>query len=207
VWVVSDHGAKCMIGGFCLNQWLINEGYLVLKDPNVAPGTKFDVQLVDWSRTKAWGDGGYYGRLFVNVQGREPNGIVPQSEYNAVRDDIIRKLEAHPDHEGKPMGTRAYRPEDVYKEVNGVPPDLIIIFGDLSWRSVGSLGMDSIYTFENDTGPDDANHAQFGMYILRHPSLPARGRVDGPTLYDVTPTILKMFEHAVPDDMRGRPLI
>ena len=29
---------------------------------------------IDWSQTLAWGDGGYYGRLFLNVKGREPQG-------------------------------------------------------------------------------------------------------------------------------------
>ena len=37
--------------------------------------------LVDWARTTAWGEGGYYGRIFMNVAGREPNGIVPPEEY------------------------------------------------------------------------------------------------------------------------------
>jgi len=205
VWVVSDHGAKTMVGGFCFNTWLMNEGYLHLKEP---PGRdqKFGPQLVDWSKTRAWGDGGYYGRLFINVEGREPNGIVPQSEYQAVRDELKAKIEAVVDHEGKPMGNIAHRPEDLYAEVNGVPPDLIGIFGELRWRSVGSLGHDAIHTFENDTGPDDANHAQQGMYIVTHPSLPAHGRRDDATLYDVAPTILGMLRLPVVASMRGRSL-
>jgi predicted AlkP superfamily phosphohydrolase/phosphomutase len=81
-----------------------------------------------------------------------------------------------------------------------------VIFGDLRWRSVGTVGSDSIYTFKNDTGPDDANHAQEGMYIYAHPSLPARGRVDGATLYDVAPTILTQFGLPVPADMKGKSL-
>ncbi len=68
------------------------------------------------------------------------------------------------------------------------------------------VGSDSIYTFENDTGPDDANHAQQGMYIYSNPSLPARGRVDGPTLYDVTPTILTQLGLPVPGGMKGTSL-
>ena len=205
IWVVSDHGAKCMVGGFCFNTWLMNEGYLHLKEPPT-PGQKFSTNLVDWSKTKAWGEGGYYGRLFMNVQGREPEGIIPPDQYDAVRDEIVAKLEAHPDHEGKLMGTRAYRPQELYKEINRIAPDLLVIFGELRWRSVGSLGNDGVFTFSNDTGPDDANHAQEGLYVMTHPSLPT-GRVDGPTLYDVTPTILTTMGLPVPDDMRGRSLV
>ena len=101
----------------------------------------------------------------------------------------------------------AHRPQDIYDRVNGVAPDLIVIFGDLAWRSVGSLGHDHLHTFENDTGPDEANHAQQGLCILSHPSLPARGYTTGPTLYDIAPTILTMLGEPVPTDMRGRSLI
>ncbi|HPD29862.1 MAG TPA: alkaline phosphatase family protein [Phycisphaerae bacterium] len=206
VWVVSDHGSKCMIGGFCFNDWLIREGYLALKEPPSKP-TKFDIANVDWSRTKAWGEGGYYGRCFLNVEGREPQGIIPRDQYEAVRDELICKLQALRDHNGHVMGTQAFKPQDVYKKVNGVPPDLIVIFGNLNWRSVGRVGNDSLYTFENDTGPDDANHALEGMYILSHPSLEGRGRCDDATLYDVAPTCLKMLGYPVPADMIGKPLV
>lgn len=206
VWVVSDHGAKCMIGGFCFNDWLIEEGYLVMKEP-VTEKKRFNVADVDWSRTRAWGEGGYYGRCFINVQGREPNGIVPQSEYETFRQELVTKLEALSDHEGRVMGTRAYKPQDIYPEVNGYPPDLVVIFGDLNWRSVGTLGNGQRHVFENDTGPDDANHAQEGMYILSHPSLPSRGRQDDATLYDVAPTCLKLLNEPIPADMQGRSLV
>ena len=202
--VVSDHGAKCMDGGLCFNDWLIREGYLVLKKP-VSEPARFSFDMVDWSKTRAWGEGGYYGRCFLNVRGREPQGIVPSDQYETLRNELIRKLEAFPDHLGRPMGTRVHRPQDLYRQVNGVPPDLIVVFGDLRWRSVGTVGNDSVYTFRNDTGPDDANHAQEGMYILTLPDgAGPRGRIDGPTLYDVAPTILKLLDQPIPPDMIGR---
>jgi predicted AlkP superfamily phosphohydrolase/phosphomutase len=165
VLVVSDHGAKRMDGGICFNEWLMREGYLALKE---TPGsvTKFSPSMVDWNRTKAWADGGYYGRLFLNVQGREPCGIVPADEYEAVRCEISRKLEALGDEDGQPIGTKVFRPQDVYDACNNVAPDLIVYFGDLNWRSVGSVGHGTVWIHENDTGPDDANHAQFGMAVI-----------------------------------------
>ncbi|MEP0843950.1 MAG: alkaline phosphatase family protein, partial [Phycisphaerae bacterium] len=187
VWVVSDHGAKCMKGGFAFNDWLIREGYLVMKTP-VTGARRFQFADVDWSRTRVWGEGGYYGRCFINLQGREPQGLVPVDQYEPLRDELIARLEALPDDAGRPMGTRAYKPQNIYRRVNGVPPDLVVIFGDLSWRSVGTIGNTALHVFENDTGPDDANHAQQGMYILAHPSLPSRGRRDDASLYDVLPT-------------------
>lgn len=231
VWVVSDHGAKRMDGGFCLNDWLIREGLLVLKGQGKqaagpAPGhaepsptrryreqaaatvggpRKFNLGEVDWTRTRAWGEGGYYGRLFVNRRGREPQGIVSDEEYEGLRNELVVKLEALVDHRGQPMGTRAYKPEQIYRRVNGVPPDLLVIFGDLHWRSVGTVGNPEVYTFENDTGPDDANHAQQGLHVLSHPGLPVR-RCDA-TLYAVAPTILSLMGQKLPADMIGRSLV
>ncbi len=206
VWIVSDHGAKSMTGGLRFNQWLINEGFLHFSEP-VSPNQKFSVKDVDWSKTSAWGEGGYYGRLFINVEGREPEGLVKQSQYESFRDALKDKIEAMVDHNGELMGNKCYKPDEIYKTVNNVAPDLVVIFGELRWRSVGVVGSDSIYTFANDTGPDDANHAQQGMYMYSHPSLEAKGRVDGPTLYDVTPSILSQMGMDVPADMRGKPLI
>ena len=97
--------------------------------------------------------------------------------------------------------------QEVYDKVNNIAPDLIVLFGNLNWRSVGTVGNPDIYTFENDTGPDDANHARCGMYLLHHPSLSAKGRVDTATLYDVAPTVLRMLDLPVPGDMRGNSLV
>ena len=201
--VVSDHGAQAMLGGFCFNEWLLREGLLALAAPPPGP-TPIGKAKIDWSRTTAWGDGGYYGRLFLNVEGREPNGIVPSAEYETVRQLLIDKIEALPDHEGRPMGNRAMRPEEVYPEVRGVAPDLIVYFGEMRWRAIGSLGLEQgFYTFENDTGPDDANHSEQGVITLVADGLPA-GRRDDLSLLDVAPTLQSMMGLPAPPDQRGK---
>lgn len=207
VLVVSDHGAKRMEGGFCLNEWLLREGYLVFKDQIPRDGrlTPFEKLTVDWSQTKAWGAGGYYGRLFLNVEGREPQGIIPQSDYTQVRAEISQKLAALADHQGNPLHNVCYVPDEIYQQVNNVAPDLIIYFGDLHWRSVGTMGHKDIYTFENDTGPDDANHAQHGLLIYADPRRNLGGRViEGAQLMDIAPTILRIMGQPVPEHMQGK---
>ncbi|MGH2735847.1 MAG: alkaline phosphatase family protein [Actinomycetota bacterium] len=192
--VVSDHGAKAMVGGVCFNEWLQGEGYLHFGDDGkpeeITPINKMDI---DWSKTVAWGDGGYYGRLFLNVEGREPEGIISQADYDKVRNELIAKIEAMVDHEGAPMGNKALKPEEIYSATNGVAPDLIVIFGALRWRSVGSLGHGSMYTFENDTGPDEANHAEQGIFIMHNAPGQATGEKQGLHLWDVHSTILDLF--------------
>jgi predicted AlkP superfamily phosphohydrolase/phosphomutase len=201
--VVSDHGAKKMDGGICFNDWLIQEGCLALKQPPDGI-TPFAPDLVDWPRTRAWGDGGYYGRLFLNVAGREPQGIVPESEVESLKAELTAKLEALGDEHGTPIGTRVFRPEQVYAACHNVPPDLIVYFGDLNWRSIGTVGNPSIWTHENDTGPDDANHAQFGIAIastIGGPPPAAAGPREGMSLYDIAPTILEAFGLQPPPGM------
>lgn len=193
VLVVSDHGAKAMVGGVCFNEWLMQEGYLAFEGERPAEVTPINKMSIDWSKTTAWGDGGYYGRLFLNVEGREPNGIIPAADYDKVRDTLITKIEAMADHEGNLMGNKALKPEEIYGTTNGVAPDLIVIFGGLRWRSVGSLGHPSIYTFENDTGPDEANHAEFGIFIMHNAPGQSPGRKEGLHLWDVHTTILDLF--------------
>ncbi|MFI5271414.1 MAG: alkaline phosphatase family protein [Ktedonobacterales bacterium] len=205
VLVVSDHGAKRMDGGICLNEWLIREGYLVLKSQPEGI-VSLEKAEIDWERTRAWGAGGYYGRVFLNVRDREPRGCVDPAEYDALRDELTEKLEALGDENGQAIGTRVVRPETAYRTVRNIAPDLIVLFGDLLWRSVGTLGHGAIHTFENDTGPDDANHAQFGMFIMRDARVPARGELAPRHLMDIAPTILAALGVAVPPDMRGTPI-
>jgi len=203
VLVVSDHGAKTMHGGLAVNEWLIRNGWLVLKSEAPKRLTPFEKVEVDWSKTRAWGSGGYYGRVFLNVAGREPQGIIPQSDYERVRDELATALESIPAPDGRNIGTVAFRPEKIYREVKGIPPDLVVYFGNLDWRAVGSLGLGSVYTFENDTGPDDANHAQQGMYILYDPANSGGGKRVGAHIMDIAPTVLDLMGLPVPRDMNG----
>jgi predicted AlkP superfamily phosphohydrolase/phosphomutase len=204
VWVVSDHGAQRLDGGFCVNDWLMREGLLVMKTP-VTGRRRFEWTEVDWSKTRAWGDGGYTGQIFINMLGREPHGCVPPVEVDGLCDELIRKLEALPDHAGQPMGNRAYRPRELYREMRGCPPDLVVLFGGLRWRSIGALGNSSLYVFEAEAGPDAANHAQQGMYVLAHDTAP-RGPADA-TLYDVLPTTLALLGLPTPRGLRGRNIL
>ncbi len=203
VLVVSDHGGQPMMGGICFNEWLKQEGYLVLEHqpPGVVPLEKCEV---DWERTVAWGSGGYYARLFLNVKGREPNGSVDPADYERVRDELAAKIAAITDPEGHSIGSVAYKPEQIYTAVGNIAPDLIVYFGDMNWRSVGSLGLDRIHASENDTGPDDANHAQEGLYIVYDPHVKGQGRGQRHHLMDVAPTVLDWIEVPIPAEMQGR---
>lgn len=203
--IASDHGVTRMDGGICINEWLWHEGWLALKTP--PPEGKiirFEDADIDWSRTRAWGAGGYYGRVFLNMAGREPQGVIPPDAYETTRDELAALIAAIPGPDREPLNTSVMKPQDVYTTVNNIAPDLMVYFGDLHWRSVGSLGHGRHYTFENDTGPDDANHATHGMFILHEPNRRGLGQIDDHQLMDIAPTILDRLRVSIPGVMQGR---
>jgi predicted AlkP superfamily phosphohydrolase/phosphomutase len=165
------------------------------------------MDMIDWGRTRAWGEGGYYSRVFLNVQGREPQGTVPPDEYESFRNELKAGLEGIVDEEGRNINTRCFKPEEIYRQVTNIPPDLIVYLGDLDWRSAGSVGVGSIYLYENDTGPDDANHAEDGIFIWRPPAGVTAKRQETYSIYDVAPTILRCLGLEVPPDMIGESIV
>lgn len=199
VMIVSDHGVKRMDGGICLNEWLWREGWLHFETP--PPNgqlTRFEDLRVDWSKTRAWGAGGYYGRVFLNVQGREPQGIIPLQAYDSTRDELAARLKAIPGANGEAISTQVMKPQEIYRQVNGIAPDLLVYFGDLHYRSVGSLGHGSTVTLENDTGPDDANHDTHGVFILHDPKGGGEGKISGMSLLKIAPLMLNLMEISAP---------
>jgi predicted AlkP superfamily phosphohydrolase/phosphomutase len=208
VLVVSDHGVSRMDGGICINEWLWRNGWLTFKTPPKNSGglTPFEDCEVDWANTRAWASGGYYGRVFLNMQGREPNGTIAPERYEVMRDLLALGLASIPDPAGQPLNTQIFKPQSIYQQVNNIAPDLLVYFGDLHWRAVGSLGHGKYWTLENDTGPDYANHAVQGMFILNEPGKTGVGRVEGHQLMDIAPTLLDCFDLPIPAEMQGHTI-
>jgi predicted AlkP superfamily phosphohydrolase/phosphomutase len=204
LFIVSDHGARSMEGGFCINDWLIDKGYLKLEQP-VEETSRFDEEMVDWEKTTAWAWGGYYARIFVNLEGREPKGRVSAASYEQLLSKLTEELERQPGPDGKPMGNHVLRPSllDANGEPAGDYPDLMLYPADLGYRAVGSVGNDGVFTFENDTGPDDANHDKHGILIYRGPDGRPGSERDDLKLVDVAPTVLEMMGIEPPADAEG----
>jgi len=207
VLVVSDHGAQRLDGGFAVNEWLIREGLLVLNQETPSEVTPFNKLKVNWAKTKVWSEGGYYARVFFNVEDREPRGIIPAAQYELFRDEVKQKFIELKDDKGAPLNSLVFKPEEIYKNVRNVAPDLIVHFGALYWRSIGSVGHGRLHLEENDTGPDACNHAQFGTFILAAPNCRLKGEVAGARLLDMIPTVIRLAGYEVPSAMQGRSLV
>ena len=204
--VASDHGSMAMHGCFCINQWLQQEGYLHFKSRPTAPGTPFEKLEVDWNRTIAWGAGGYYARIFFNIRGREPQGRLDVREVPAVTQRLTRALQAVRRPDGAPLGVRVLEPARVYRSVRGDPPDLMLYFGNLRWRSAGTLGHPGLFLSENDTGPDDAVHSFEGFFAFADPQRPAKEHLPPQEIVNIAPTLLQHLGVPLPTSMQGRPI-
>jgi predicted AlkP superfamily phosphohydrolase/phosphomutase len=204
--IVSDHGSKGMIGAFCVNEWLEQQGYITFKTKPTKM-TDIDKSEIDWTKTKAWGWGGYYARIFFNVKGREPTGVIERKDLEAEKRELTSRIMAIKDNNGKSMKNMVYEPDKLYGTAVGDKPDLMVYFDDLNWRSAGTVGHDSLYLFENDTGPDDSVHSMMGIFLMYNPKKNMNSKIlKGAKVEDMAPTILKMYGTTEVDGMDGRVL-
>jgi predicted AlkP superfamily phosphohydrolase/phosphomutase len=205
--ILSDHGSKGMHGAFCVNQWLEREGYLKFKAKPTSI-VDLDKAEIDWSQTKAWGWGGYYARIFFNVKGREPTGVIDPTKLEWEESELTRKIMQIQDDKGRRMNNVVFKPDELYGRSIGDKPDLMVYFDDLNWRSAGTLGHDSLYLFENDTGPDDSVHSMNGIFLMYDPKRNLNEKeLKGAKIEDISPTLLELFGvEPSTDDMDGKIL-
>jgi predicted AlkP superfamily phosphohydrolase/phosphomutase len=202
VLIVSDHGAKTFRGGFCINQWLMTEGYLRLK--TMPKGIQaFDPQNVDWNKTRVWAEGGYYARIFLNIKGREAQGAVAAADVDNLKRDLQVKLTHIGNPEGRPLNNIILDPQRIYSQSRGIPPDLMVYCDDLNLRAIASVGWDTVFTTSNDSGPDGANHDYHGIFILQGAGIQSR-QVDEISIYDVLPTVMRRLGLPLPENLTGK---
>jgi predicted AlkP superfamily phosphohydrolase/phosphomutase len=210
--IVSDHGAKNLKGTFCLNDWLIENGYLFLKNKPLERSS-FDVDNVDWSRSIAWGSGGYYGKIYFNVENREDSGIIPEDKIDSIKNELIEKLSLVRSPDGDLISNKVFDVNHLYRELKGFPPDLFVLVGELDWRVTNSVGNASLFIYE-DTRIDNANHDLNGIFI--HSTRPkfALNKKPNPdfeieslskySIIDIAPTVLSRFGIDIPKGMFGK---
>ncbi len=204
--VLSDHGSKGMLGAFCVNQWLEKEGYLKFKTKPQSV-SDLDKTEVDWTKTKAWGWGGYYARIFFNVKGREVTGVIERKNLEDEMKKLTGKIMSIQDNTGRTMKNYVFKPSELYGTAIGDLPDLMVYFDDLNWRSAGTVGHDSLYLFENDTGPDDSVHSMNGIFLMYDPKKDMGSKVlKNARIEDIAPTLLKMYGVEASPGMDGRIL-
>jgi len=163
---------------------------------------------VDWSRTRAYAIG-HVGQVYVNLRGRQPEGIVETGEeYEAVREEVTRALlELRHPGTGKPLVDRVIRSEEVtHGPYADRGPDLHLVMDDYHAIAFPLFATDSRIITRQIRG-DSGCHRPEGIFVGWGPEFRSGATVANAHITDLTPTILHVMGLPVPDDMDGSVLV
>jgi predicted AlkP superfamily phosphohydrolase/phosphomutase len=202
--VLSDHGFAPFRRSFNLNTWLLNNGYVTRKG-GASGDSSEPFADVDWSRTRAYGLG--INGLYLNVRGRERDGIVDPAQADALLREIRRKLlDVRDPKEGSQVITRIDLSSEAYQGPYAhAGPDALVGYNRgyrSGWKTI--LG-----AFPADVLEDNAN-AWSGDHCMDFTKVPgvllSNRKIDAltPALTDIAPTILSEFGIAKTRDMMGQ---
>lgn len=159
---------------------------------------------ISFAKTRAW----FYKEccIKINLKGREPGGIVDESQYETIRDALIRELKELSDPEtGEKVVEAAYKREEIYHgNYVGNAADIIIQLREGYRPSVKPTADRWI---EPQDPKERGYHRQHGIFIAYGPSIKSGVRIELTNMVDVTPTILHMFGIPIPDYIDGRVLM
>jgi predicted AlkP superfamily phosphohydrolase/phosphomutase len=168
----------------------------------------FSFRDVDWPRTRAYSMGNY-GQIYVNLEGREPQGSVkPGREYEDVLDELTAKLDGLMDEgTGGRVVEDVFRAQDAYRgPFVGRAPDLMFVTTDMEYKALGLSDFSSPRTVEPVYGCT-GNHRMEGVLALQGSGVIRPDQaIDGARIEDLAPTILHLLGVPVPKDMDGRVL-
>ena len=202
--VVSDHGFKSFARCVNLNAWLHQNGYLALKSGKTESGDWFED--VDWSRTRAYTMG--LNGLYLNLKGREREGIVEVGEAEALKNELRSKLNGLIDPASGRVGiTGVFDCDAVYAGpyVDNAP-DLIVGYGDgfrASWDSV--MGKVTTQIFEDNLKAWSGDHCIDPRLVPGVLFCNRKIAEEKPAIVDVAPTVLKLFGLPLPGHFDGKP--
>lgn len=221
--VLSDHGFASFRRQFNLNTYLVEQGYLVLKRNVLGEPMQLDdlqtgstpFQHVDWSRTRAYAMG--LGMVFLNVKGREPQGIVAEAERMDLAREIAQGLQNYVDEHGHAPIRRVYLREELYSSFDAdTCADLRVANAApyrVSWdTTLGGMPLkvveDNRHKWSGDhcsLDPDEVPGILFSSIPLASwIGDPAQPVV--PAMIDVCPSLLALLGVDPPKTMRGRML-
>ncbi len=253
--IMSDHGAGPLYKDVFLNEWLIQKGWLTLKEEPVSQRRWFNLvrkvgltrenisdvltkmnlhrvevlikrilgdrihvlprderpeflNSIDWSKTKAYSFG-YYGQVFINLKGREPQGIVdPGSDYENLRQEIAEELANLVDPEdGLPVVDRVYTKEELYDgSFLDEAPDLLAIMREFTYmtRKGYEFAARRGELFREPYTKETGSHRLEGILIAAGPDIAASTNLEASDIQDLTPTLLHLQHCPIPQYMDGR---
>jgi predicted AlkP superfamily phosphohydrolase/phosphomutase len=236
VLVVSDHGAGDLKGDVNVGAWLAAEGRASYSAParstasdlawamppavrrfarRLAPGMakkamgSFLVKQLgpfDWSQTQAFV--GVHNDLWINLEGREPQGCVAAQDAPSVTSDIVDGLLALTDADGSPLFAAAHRRDEIYSGVCvDMAPDVMLDPWSNGYRVAVKRepSTEVVIPPASLAGVGEAwssDHRPEGILVGAGPRIEP-GRPRPSSLYDVAPTMLALLGQPLPENMDG----
>lgn len=200
--VLSDHGFSDFRRQVNINSWLVQENYLKVRSNN---HTELFAQ-VEWSQSSAYALG--FTSVFLNLEGREAQGVVPQSDRDALAEEIVAKLKRFKDGD-RDVFTNVYLGRELFKGPYAEQaPDIVLGFAPgyrMAWRAaIGGLDDEMISDNTSEWQGDhliDPTHVPgvlFTNFAINSGS---------PTVFDIAPTILRLMGTSEPEKLDGASLI
>lgn len=161
---------------------------------------------IDWDRTQLFACSSI-GPLYVNIQGKFPNGIVSPEMSNALLDDASSFILKLQDSNGSPIFQRVWRKGDLYPELNpqDSPPDLILEPANWSDHMITGFPSDPLVR-EIPDKREYGTHDPDGILVLTGPGVRKETEIGKVNLVDIVPTILAAWNLPIPSETDGRVL-
>jgi len=136
--VMSDHGFTTYKHKIHLNRWLVENNYLILKDGN----STGDLSNVDWAQTRAYAVG--LNSLYLNIAGREGQGVVTANEIETLLAEIQQKLMNWKGLDGESVTQHVRLKHEIYHGPYArLGPDLIVGYAP-GYRASSETGLGKV---------------------------------------------------------------
>ena len=134
--ILSDHGFSDFRTKIHLNRWLLDNGYLSMKN-----GAS-DLGGVDWGRTRAYAVG--LNSIYLNVANREGQGIVSANDIEHLLEELKMKLLDWRDEKQSPMIQRIRLKHETYSgPYTRFGPDLVVGYAP-GYRASAETGLGKV---------------------------------------------------------------
>jgi predicted AlkP superfamily phosphohydrolase/phosphomutase len=199
--VLSDHGFCSFRRGVNLNSWLRLNGYLALRDDVDESAEYFEG--IDWARTRAYTFG--LGGLYLNLRGREAQGIVDPQDTAALKAELIAKLTGLQD-EGEVAIQNVYEASAIYRgPYLSAAPDMIVGYARgyrTSWDA--AVGKATARVFEDNLKAWSGDHCVDPGLVPGVLFSNLKVSAEDPGIEDMAPTALSLFGIEAPVWMEGK---
>ena len=199
LFVYSVSAVHRLDGIFNLNEWLIQKGYLSVKDYPGEPASVDKVD-VDWSGTKAWAMG-ETGQIHVNLKGREKDGIVEPDEYNTLFEQLKKDIEGIAVTNGQPLSVEVFRGDELYYgDFAEYGPDMLVHIDEGRWKTDQRVGFGSGKIINTESVEEEIREGcgRFGYLSIAGSDFPATGEVGNVSLTEIAPTVIDIMNLRAP---------